>query len=118
MGCAGYALLLIDRHPQAERTRNDHIALVEISEQLDTLPREFDSESETVVDIALEHFHMIFGIHARGRILQFVLCVRWEAILGQKSSVILDLVLRLRSIAYQRLNPTEGPGTERKQHEH
>lgn len=63
---SGFDLLfLLDRHPQPEGTRKYQVATVEFRKQFNTFSCHFHTDSETVIDVSLEHFNMVVGITPR-----------------------------------------------------
>ena len=89
------ALLLLNAHPQSQRTRNDNITPVEPSKQLDRLPRHLDPDPEVVVHVALEHVDVVLG--PLGRLLdQSVRYPRRERELGEEAGLVLCLGLGVR----------------------
>lgn len=74
-------LLFLNRHPQPEGASEDQITAVEVGEELHGLARHFHAHPETVINVALEHLHMVLGIGAGLRRLEFVHRTRGQAVL-------------------------------------
>lgn len=56
------SLLLFDTRSESKRTRNNHVAAVELGEELDRLPRHLHAEPEAIVDVPPERLDVVGSV--------------------------------------------------------
>ena len=87
------SLLLLDRHSQSKRACDDQVAPVEIGEQLYTFLRDLHTQAEAVVNVPLEHLHVVARVCSGLRIREFVNRSCGQTILSLEARVVLNLLV-------------------------
>lgn len=111
------SLLFLDRHPQSKGACDNQVAPVEIGEQLYTLLRNLHTQAEAVVNVPLEHLHVVARVCPGLRIREFVNRSCGQTILSLEARVVLNLIVGGRSVYCKGGDPAKRKRAERKKDE-